>query len=382
MGSSPSPSLSSPPPLSPSRPSSPRSRPTTPGPPPDVFRQALYPPRLQLPDPDKPPIPYVLGAQFTVRRHVPPPPFGRPYPTPHPEPPENLQKLTQLEHCLANPPRKGSMCDEVFTFVITKELVVKDGRGAQLVIANDTLVAKIYDPLYYPPIDDYTGLRTNVVHDADFHYSREAAAYDELSTIFRGEVIPEYHGSWTCDVLTKTSSGPTVTRPVRLILVELINGICMQHLNPNQLIQDQRSNIMVKAIEARLEISFHGVRQRDFAPRNVIVQGDLMGDDFRVVIIDFNLSVVQRLAGEPRMKDLYSKPISPIKWHWGYMNDFVATGWVPSDYQNWLITHFSGLDKFTPVFWEDGSPRLSPIQSPTNRREEGEGVLNALSALG
>jgi hypothetical protein len=106
---------------------------------------------------DKPPIPWTTGQTFTVRRHKPPPPFMSPYKIPRPPIPENLQQLTQLEYCLSHQPLEGETCDDTMSFTITKEIRVRDGKAAQVVVTNGGLVAKIYDPLFYPAyINSYT----------------------------------------------------------------------------------------------------------------------------------------------------------------------------------------------------------------------------------
>ena len=181
--------------------------------------------------------------------------------------------MTQLEYCLSWHPLEGSTCDDVtFSFTITKELRVCDGRGAQIVVANGDLVAKIYDPLFYPAYQN-SSTRNDVIMEADYDYSREAAAYNELRGPFEGAIIPRYHGSWTCDVTVDMPSGPR-KRPVRLILMEFIDGVCMQDLNANEFTEEERSNIMVKAIDAESAIAFHRVFHRDFVPRYVLYSGN------------------------------------------------------------------------------------------------------------
>jgi len=74
---------------------------------------------------------------------------------------------------------EGVTYDDTMSFTITKELCVGDGRGAQIVVANGDLVAKIYDPLFYPAyVNPYK--REDVIMRADRDYCREAAAYTEL----------------------------------------------------------------------------------------------------------------------------------------------------------------------------------------------------------
>ncbi len=176
-------------------------------------------------DIEKPAIPYKQGQKITIFRHNPPPPLGRPYPNSRALTPRKVLKgLTQLEYCLsASPLEETTNSQEISSFVVTKELALCDGRGAQLVVVDNGLVAKIYDPLYYPTYHKDTSIRADVVEWAERDYSREAAAYEELTGRFGGTIIPKYHGSWTCEMPVDTTSGVTM-RPVRLILMEFIEG--------------------------------------------------------------------------------------------------------------------------------------------------------------
>jgi serine/threonine protein kinase len=309
-----------------------------------------HPGLYRPPDLDKPRIPYTVGQTFTVRRHIPPAPFMSPYPNRRPPFPDNLQKLTQLEYCLSWHPLEGSTCDDVtFSFTITKEVRVCDGRGAQVVVVNGDLVAKIYDPLFYPPYEN-SSTRDDVMMVADYDYTREAAAYNELRGPLEGTIIPRYHGSWTCDITVDTPSGPR-KRPVRLILMEFIGGVCMQDLDPNDLTEEERSNIMVKAIAAENAIAFHGVQHKDFAPRNVLCSGDLGSPDLRVTIIDFNVSVVPRLVYCQPPNDSHQLPVSPIK-RWRRWRPQFGEEWLPptrEEFNKWLWKHWGGSPLYRPV---------------------------------
>ena len=288
-------------------------------------------------------------------------PLDKPYPYRRPDPPANFKEQTQLQYCLSTRILEGCTCDEVFSFVVTKELAVRDGRGAQIVVANDNMVAKIFDPLYYAALGEYSGERDDVVGLADRDYTREAAAYEELRD-FWGTIIPDYYGSWTCDIATNTNSGP-VMRPVRLVFMELINGFCMRDFDPKNLTEEERSNIMVKAIEVETTMIFRGgVKHRDFTPRNILFSGiDLASPKLRVVAIDFNISVVIRLTEWRRMKG--TLPVSPIERWSGALIDFAAFGWIPYDEeeeQEWFWKHFGGSPFYQPLIREKRVPCPQP----------------------
>lgn len=88
-------------------------------------------------------------------------------------------------------------------------------------------VAKIDDPLYYGTSDLHPYLECCVMHKADGHYSREAAAYEAIRKArfpMEGISTPRYFGSWTFQVphpdpaARKAASGaatPPHQRPVR-----------------------------------------------------------------------------------------------------------------------------------------------------------------------
>ncbi|KAH3909833.1 hypothetical protein HBH56_152840 [Parastagonospora nodorum] len=52
-------------------------------------------------------------------------------------------------------------------------------QGAQVVAVDHNVVAKIYDPLFYPDVDEY-GFRPDVVCVADGAYARKSTAFEEL----------------------------------------------------------------------------------------------------------------------------------------------------------------------------------------------------------
>ena len=67
---------------------------------------------------------------------------------------------------------------------------------------------------------------------ADKDYSQEAADYNELRGPFEDTIIPKYYGSWSCNITVDAPSGPR-KRLVHLILMEFIDGVCIQDLDPN-----------------------------------------------------------------------------------------------------------------------------------------------------
>lgn len=120
--------------------------------------------------------------------------------------------------------------------VVTAPIAVGVARGPQIVSCTirpqeDSggaqpfeAVAKIYDSLYYGFQCEHGGGPRDTVYLADQDYSTEAAAYEQLLKAGQtGASAPSYYGSWTLR-LPITSDAKSYSRPVRLILIEQLNG--------------------------------------------------------------------------------------------------------------------------------------------------------------
>ncbi|KAH6623517.1 hypothetical protein F5144DRAFT_606010 [Chaetomium tenue] len=156
--------------------------------------------------------PYHKGAQFRIRPHVPPEPFGGAYgPNPRPKVsvwPENVP-VERVAFALQYPPLETapppSVTEHSFTITGTKTLrrVGIDQGGTHVVIGyldQDKAVqyvAKIYDGLSYPFEDRDVGWDFMTLADSD--YAVEAWAYKTMQPVpnVAGKIVPEYHGAWT-----------------------------------------------------------------------------------------------------------------------------------------------------------------------------------------
>jgi len=283
----------------------------------------------------KPRIPYIIGRKLELHSHTPSPPPGKPYPNNRPKLSESvILNSPHLKLCLSHPPQDGPAHDtkKTFTLEISHELAVEEGRGAQVFVGNNRLVAKIFDPLYYPE-NESRYLIEDATQNADMDYSREVAAYKELEASCGGKQIPSFHGSWTCHVPTQSPLGLKM-RPVRLILIEYLRGSSLLDLKPTLYSEQNRLIIVAQAMEAWVTIHHEGVSQGDFSPRNVLLCEPLDGDS-RVAIVDFSLSVVGRLASGKCHKDRFKLPLSPLARFIGDSNDFIAAGWLPESF-DWM----------------------------------------------
>lgn len=332
----------------------------------------------------KPSLPYALGTDLNVTVHTPPAPFGYGYTTSYPEVREDWENLTQLELCISHTPENSrSPIREKRVLTITAIIRTGYNRGVQLVIVNDDMVAKIYDPLYYQFFDDYDN-KNNVLHDAHGDYSREVAAYLELQNSPAVlEVIPTYHGSYTIEVETPIESFGrmgSALRRVPLILIERLRGKTMADIHPDTLSLDIKSAILKKAVHAESILAHADIVHHDFCPRNIIlVNPDRVepnvdrpveiGLNTIVKIIDFNVSEVRTHPDHKHQKYLKSqgkvhishpKLPSPIVEHKSLYYEFHH--WMPSgadgEVEKWLWQQFHSDSRYRPVVWDPLNPEV------------------------
>lgn len=296
----------------------------------------------------KPDLPYVAGAVLKIQQIQPHDPFGgffrdKTSRTRHVG--LWLQPYTPSRFCLQNPPLQGRPIanPETRTIIIDSQIAGGDGRGAQVVKCHyegghKPLVAKIYDPLYYPWPD------MDPTYEADNQFTTEAATFITLQGMDKDHTvgyprvrqalngsIPQYYGSYTWE--TQLLDGQR--RDVRLILMEHIPFPSMSSLIKTGRVAsipaDVRMRLLARAFELHAWLVYYGVNQNDFAPRNIMVDPD----HGRVVLLDFSVA---------RIRDLYNckwctlpgqappaAPASPIQY-WAYQwGDDEIESWVPKD---------------------------------------------------
>ena len=352
--------------------------------PPPPARPVVPPFQLWRPpaDPDKPPCPYRTGFTVDIKSHVPPTPFGgrdygrgpRATVSQH-----DLRSLKQTELVMANPPLKTAdpPVPRIHTLSVTRELAVVDGRGAQLALCTIKpkgaaghgpfqAVAKIYDSLYYSfRHKDVPSVPCDVTWLADQDYSREAAAYEHLQTVGQaGSFAPRYFGSWTCSI---GIGNTTRSRPVRLILIEYIQGPSIRELCcATRFGEAYRLEVLARVLDGDAKLRLSGINQRDLAARNVLLefpsglQEAAQPDTIpRLVLIDYNISIVY--AKTKRKIGPYASmtlPPNPMLIHWDNpLQEF--RGWIPAEWeatprlrQQWLRNRFGGTDamaSYAPV---------------------------------
>jgi hypothetical protein len=212
-------------------------------------------------------------------------------------PPEHKdwKDLSKVEYCLACPPMEGRTDSSISKrLTITSSIRTGQQIGAQVVVVDSIMVAKIYDPLYYSALNE-CGYPEDVLLESDGDYCREAAAYAQLQKSPEvAAVVPHCYGSWTMDVETpiKQHSHKEVkhVRAVRFILMERIIGDCIAHNDAYDLHERVRSDILKQTLTAEALLRGAGVCHRDICPRNIFVVGSDY-DDPDIPIHDINVSI-------------------------------------------------------------------------------------------
>ncbi len=319
----------------------------------DEVCQGVSTSSTELPPPipsttDRVPTPYVKGTELTVYRHVPPEPTPDRYHEFTADDLDEQDEMTFAERSLLHPPLPGTTLEsEELSIVIIEEIAVSDSHGAQVLGVEGDLVAKLYDPRYYPKPTYDNDVGIDQFRCADFHYTHEAAAYEKMSGPFGGTIVPQYHGSYTCEL---PYPGNT-TRSIRLILMERVRGICMSDIDPTrpQLPQHQRANVIAKIVDIDSSLKAFGVYQGDLHPRNIMLCGDDLGSEsLRVVFIDFGQA---HIVEKGRWLD-NGRPISPVlTWHVRAPTHlrFQELGWIDWDWQEWLEKRWLGSDTYAPI---------------------------------
>lgn len=322
-------------------------------------------------DADKPACPYVEDFKTIIKTHNPPSPLGGNYgPGNRPQVPDDwLRGVTQSRHVLEYPPLETADPQSPMEaeLTIVKTIRTGDARGAQLVLCSIApldagekyhAVAKIYDALYYSfECKMFGGRPIDVVQNADEDYSQEAAAYEHLRAEgLTGSIAPGYFGSWTFTLPFKRD-GETLERPIRLVLIEYLDGLSMISLYSERndafdYEEKFRLDVFAQVLDGVSKIVHAGISHGDIAPRNVMLipqGGSLTSSPPHVVLFDYNRSVVWERTTSGRNPKT-DKPKNPMKTWWGdCFEDF--EGWIPDEWrghpklrQQWLLSQFGGED--------------------------------------
>ncbi|KAL2130072.1 hypothetical protein VTI74DRAFT_6929 [Chaetomium olivicolor] len=257
---------------------------------------------------------------------------------------------------MASKPLPCEPLKETATFEVLQELSVGDGlccgRGSQVITciqqgSKEVLVAKVYDPLYYPFAgEDSPDIPNDVIARAEHDFALESMAYTLLDEKIGGSLIPKFQGSWLLDLPLKNRS-----RLVGFILLERLNGVPLNTLNPENYTSQARLRVLRQCMEAEIQLHFAGVIHRDIAARNVICSSrNLLADDLRVKLIDFNRVTILPSLGVEAPCNLEQLPESPIDRFWNSrpidMWEWLPDGWEKSEWNQWLKETWEGSTNF------------------------------------
>jgi hypothetical protein len=319
-------------------------------------------------------VPINVGFTTTALRHEPPGPFDPEHTrASSSEKLADLHAMSQIEFCVSYQLLPGrTVADQTKLLSIISVIRTCPRRGAQLVVVNNSLVAKIYNPLYYDPSDD-----PDVVRQADEMYSHEAAADTHLQKFPDvSDLVPKFYGSWTINIPTNFNTdgatGPRL-REVRLILIEHLDGIPMTKKDPHTLSECARLVILAQCIDAEIRLLNTGLNHMDFVPRNIILQGcDYQTPNIQVKVIDFDWCdlLLHPNYFDPNFAQdwMKSKTIwalllpNPVK-RWTNLRNYAQLGWCSqnrSEWRNWLWDVFGHDDRYRPVRWDPYRPEISP----------------------
>ncbi|KAE8373392.1 hypothetical protein BDV26DRAFT_272220 [Aspergillus bertholletiae] len=314
-----------------------------------------------LNDKPKPDLPYVKGYEFSVREFFPPEPQNKPTFTLSPDEGFQRQNIDVLTRCFARKPLSGRLGSRTLRLKINEPIRVGDENRSQIVLVDavsgqapaTTMVAKLYDPLYY----DHSNDDVDPFLFVDIEFTRETAAYTHLHS--HGEThVPEYYGSYTMDI----SHSNRQFRTVRLILFQYIAGNSMAALQPHGFRQVLREAILEQIINVESRLYESNLWHRDTSPRNIIIRG--LGSNVHVTIIDFGHASIGR-SRDPKNDNLESEflpgiYINPIlRWYKSRGREPVSSfeEWINWEWNSWLFNNYhSDIEKINPEVIERWLP--------------------------
>ncbi|PWY88292.1 hypothetical protein BO70DRAFT_420007 [Aspergillus heteromorphus CBS 117.55] len=286
---------------------------------------------------------YGVGDTISIQSHNPPSPLSKKEIARRAASATWDQSLSPTELSLQNPPLPGSNGDGYAVIKLIDPVRVGYGKRSQIFVikalntsnlphvpTDQDLVAKIYDPLScefdFDDEDPFLGV--------DYDYTHECGAYMHLSDL-QGAVIPKFFGSFTL----KIAVGDRF-RLIRLILIEKINGISMDRLNPESFTTEQRQTILKEIVDAESLLYERDVWHEDLYPRNVIIEcsGKAV---VRVTVVDLGKSVIGRsrnpLDRDEEQRYLPGVFISPLlRWNVYFRRQMFFEDWINWAWQEWL----------------------------------------------
>ncbi|KAF6815893.1 hypothetical protein CPLU01_14004 [Colletotrichum plurivorum] len=228
----------------------------------------------------------------------------------------------------------------------------EQGEDEQPVELRDTVVAKVFDPLFYPwhyPMGMGPWKETA---RADMDYCLEAAAYERLKLVnCHGEpwLAPAYYGTYTARIQTANPGLEGKARHVGLILMEHIDGQSIVDdedvLHPNvfatirvgsadlKLDEELRLTLLRDLLHGLVVQFKAGLEPCGLRPKHVLISKSPTSDKVRVTLIDYRDSCVDSLRKKPgKHLRYFEKPPHPtLMFGPNKLSRFA--GWYPA---HWL----------------------------------------------
>jgi serine/threonine protein kinase len=103
----------------------------------------------------------------------------------------------------------------------------------------------------------------------------------------------------------------------------------MLDLDPEDLLKEERENIMRKTIEADYTLRYAGVQHDDISPGNIIITTTtaFSSPDLRLTLVDFGFSTVYDILYDGPALPAYNNPL----FHWTSADLWSSWGWLPAD---------------------------------------------------
>lgn len=170
------------------------------------------------------------------------------------------------------------------------------------------------------------------------HYIVKTWAYNTIEKANQtGSLAPRFYGSWTFTIPI-VFKGVRTERPVRLILIERLDGVSfqtsrVQNTNSTGAPKDTfhypeeyRLEVLARAIDGYVRQIKVGVRQSDFAGRNIVLvpnqnpaaQSEMIGGLYlpRIVLVDYNNADLE--DSPPDTAD--PRPHNPAQIFWDHIS--------------------------------------------------------------
>jgi hypothetical protein len=142
------------------------------------------------------------------------------------------------------------------------------------------------------------------------------------------------YGSWFLDIVIPfTGCHSSVTKVVRLILMEYIEGTILHHMLPQNFYETERYDTVRRVYEAEFELrTSTDVAHYGIVPRNVMIcDSDLTSPTLCIVLFDFSMAKLKRWYAQDRRRSRAPSvpPACFTQFFWSCAAESSGTCWLP-----------------------------------------------------